>query len=120
MSRRRVLVSAGVLLVVLAVLVAAGAVWWFMPREPPTPGVSEANCARIKPGMRKEQVEEILGGSPGFYEGGRLVHPEGSIDMGRAVLFEWANDAGTVHVWFDHDGTVVGNARYFLFSSPAH
>jgi hypothetical protein len=114
-TRRRLLLALGV-----ALPVAAGAVWRFMPRQPPTPGISEANCARIKPGMRKEQVEDILGGPPGIYGGGRLVDPEESLDTGRAVLSEWVNEAGTVHVWFDHDGTVVGNARYFNDMPSAH
>ncbi len=61
MTRRRLLLALGI---ALTVLVAAGAVWWFLS---PRPGVTEANCARVRPGMRLDEVEAIFGGPPRVY-----------------------------------------------------
>jgi hypothetical protein len=106
------------LAITLAVLFVAGIALRLMSRKPPPPGISEANCARIKPGMRKEQVEEIFGGPPGIYEGGRLLHAGESLDTGRGVLFMWVDEKGSVYVWFHHDGTVIRTPRYF-YDMPA-
>ncbi len=69
MTRKRLLLA---LRITLAVLVTAGAVWWLLS---PRPGVTEANCDRIEPGMRREEVEAILGGPPGIYREGKMLVP---------------------------------------------
>jgi hypothetical protein len=59
MTRRRLLRVSGI---AVAVLALANVLWWLIP---PRPGVTEANCARIRVGMRRGQVETLLGGPPG-------------------------------------------------------
>ncbi len=100
MARRRLLLALGV---ALAVLVAAVAVWWLAP---PRPGVTAANCARIKKGMREAEVEAILGGPPGCYVRGRLGG-EFPVPAGEGPAF-WHDGSlgGQVDVWYAADGTV--------------
>ncbi len=95
MTRRRLLLA----LVVLAVLVAADGVWW---AALPRPGISEANCARITRGMRKGEVEAILGGPPGSYIAGKLVEEK----PGYRRVGCWQTDDGWVVVLF-RDGRTV-------------
>ncbi len=97
MTRRRLLLTLGA---ALAVLVAAGAVWWAgLPR----PGITEANGARIKPGMRMKEVEAILGGPPGGYIAGQLVNAR---PVYRRVGYWYTDDMGIL-VLFSNDGTVA-------------
>jgi hypothetical protein len=49
---------------------------------PPAAGITKENCARIKLGMRADEVEAVLGWPPGLYIDWRLVdpHPSGSYE----------------------------------------
>ncbi len=100
MMWRRLLLALGV---ALAVLVAPGAIWWFLP---PRPGVTAANCARIKKGMRLEEVEAILGGPPGVYRDGQRLEPYPGLYLSEDGETEWMSEAGIAVVWFRGDGTV--------------
>jgi hypothetical protein len=60
MSRGVFLLGVGIAVVALAFVVTD----WMIG---PTPGVTEANARRIKPGMTMSQVEAILGGPGGWY-----------------------------------------------------
>lgn len=58
---KRVLLMLGLLTSVG--LVGFVAVLW-LTQEPDGPGVTRANCDRIKEGMKKHEVESLLGGPP--------------------------------------------------------
>ncbi len=82
----------------LGLLVVVGVV----PRWiPPRPGITEENCARIRPGMGLEEVDAILGGPPGFYRSGRRVGP--GLLAATDAPTRWVGERGTVRVWFDKD-----------------
>ncbi len=68
----------------------------------PSPGVTEANARRIKPGMDRQQVEAILGGrgrwitSSSGWHGRRPGYSSSS-------AYEWTGPAGVATVTFDGD-----------------
>jgi hypothetical protein len=110
MKRRRLLVVLGV---PLAVLILVDAVWCLTP---PRPGITSANCARIRVGMRRAEVEAILGGPPGYYHGGRLVsRREDPFESLYGTMPAWAGDEGTVYVRFSRDGNVRNCAEFVDF-----
>lgn len=92
MTLRRLLLALGI---GLAVLIALGMVPRFIL---PRPGVTAANCARIRPGMRQADVAAILGGPP---------RPAAVFRAGYGPLV-WLGEEGVVAVDFDRDGLVVG------------
>jgi hypothetical protein len=101
--RRRKLLGA---LVVLAVLVAAGIfVIWPRPDQ-----ITRANLDRIKKGMRRAEVEAILGGPPGDYRNGPIIH---HIEASYAAhvhtdgSLTWEGDDGFGWISFDSSGSVM-------------
>src|SRR5690242_14746070 len=97
MTRRRLLLAMGT---ALAVLVAVSL--WLALREPGGPGITEANCARIKPGMRLGEVKAILGPSPVI--SGWVQAVEGDTRP-KPCAVAWLGEEGTVSVVLD-EGTV--------------
>ncbi len=100
-TRRTVLAVGGVLLCIFFVLL-------YIPLVRITPG----NFARIQRGMTQKQVEAILGGPPGHYDGvGVLEFPAGHPpDKERGL--EWSAIDGDVYVVFDGNGCVF-NATFY-------
>jgi hypothetical protein len=119
MRRRKLLVALGGLAVLVAVGVAVLAVLVW-PQS--TPRITRANCLRIKEGMSREEIEEILG-PPGDYRNGRgatqaVPDPEpfyrasGSpwqaltVFQGGSQEAEWYSDSLCICVALDFDGRV--------------
>jgi hypothetical protein len=88
--RRRLLLGAGVL--------AAAGLLGAYGLMPPKPGVTRANCERIREGMTVPQVEHLLGGPPTYtYEpGGTTFTDYGKLPTERA----WLGAEGAVSVRF--------------------
>jgi hypothetical protein len=105
MRRRKLLVA----LAGLAVVVAAWAiVLW--PRAMPTSLVTKENCARIQLGMRRAEVEVILGPA-----GDYSTDPRWASDWpapGRPDSARWLSDRGAIYVCFDASGGVT-KANYW-------
>src|SRR5438105_600427 len=101
MTRRRLLVALGV---ALAVLVAVGAVWRLTRQEM---HIDEAHCDRIRPGMRLDEVEAILGGPPGDYTVQAVPIPHFRGPGGPEPPKCWSSDQGQICVDFDEQGAVV-------------
>jgi hypothetical protein len=99
MSRRVYLLGVGVVLVAWAFLLTDALLW--------RPGVTEANVRRIRPGMKRTEVEAFLGRQNG-----------GTIIMGGLPRIEvWEGEYGVANVQFDrHGGT---QAAQFLTAPPA-
>jgi hypothetical protein len=77
-----------------------------------------AKCARISEGMSLDQVEVILGGSPGDYRsypknvspvwlGGGITLERESIEPEVAATEFWAFDEGLIEISFDKNGKVI-------------
>ena len=111
-----------VLLVVL-VMMASG-VWFVLTQEPDHP-LGRRNYRRIKVGMSRDDVEQILGGPPGVIGEaprqtayGQLIEQEGPVnDLGGSEGKPeiWYSDRGQIVVLFDSwDKTarVVGKQLY--------
>jgi hypothetical protein len=107
MTRKLLLVALGA---ALAVLVVVSGVWWFVPIRP---GVMEAKCARIRPGMRLEEVAAVMGGPPGVYHD--QGHDQGQIYVEVDLLdpprtgqsARWLDTSeGLVTVYFSESGAV--------------
>jgi hypothetical protein len=111
--------------VLLVLLVAAvGGGWLLLAPEPDQP-LSRNNYRRIRAGMTRAEVAEVLGGPPGavgpvpkdlwFAE---LVEQEGPVDAngmpeGKPAI--WYNDRGQIAVYFDtweESGRVLGKQLY--------
>jgi hypothetical protein len=102
MTRRRPLL--GVCL--LAATGVAAVVGWWAVSVPA--GVNRLSYLRIHHGMRREQVEAILGGPEGDYQtdGKNRAHCEGGLhQIGRRLAF-WYGDDGDVLITFDQDRRV--------------
>jgi hypothetical protein len=73
--------------------------------------ISEANRARIEPGMSQREVETILGAPPGDYETGRsgiVLDPYGGgVLMNHGRIEEWGGDEGFIQVGFDEHDIVL-------------
>jgi hypothetical protein len=70
--------------------------------------MNAATCGAIRPGMREDDVERIIGVPAGDYTSRLVVPWEGSLRMPvGSVLKTWAGDEGTILVCFDADGAVV-------------
>jgi hypothetical protein len=109
MERRRLILVAASFCLVAIVF------WWLWP----TPGITSANCNRIKEGMTDEQVDAIFGRPEGYYCSPdapvfMYVGSFGVEDMPRwregAKVKVWYNDSGIARVLFDRNGLVVGKA----------
>jgi hypothetical protein len=114
MARRRLLLALGA---VLAVLVALGAVWW---AARPRRRITAANCARIKKGMRMEEVEALLGGPPADYTNGRWpgnLHYE--LPEPGVTVEEWVSDEGVALVYFGDDGKTDRKPLFFPWDRPS-
>ena len=98
MSRRVYLLGVGIVLVAGAFLLTDALLW--------RPGVTEANVRRIRPGMKRTEVEAVLGRQNG-----------GTIIMGGLPRIEvWEGECGVANVQFDrHGGT---QAAQFLTAPP--
>jgi hypothetical protein len=76
----------------------------------PPPGVTEANCRRIRVGMRRAEVERLLG-SRGISLG--RDHPYFSRNW---EYMGWLGEAGAVEVVFDKADRVV--SAYGVWEGP--
>ena len=98
MSRRVYLLGVGLALVALAFVVTDALLW--------RPGVTEANVRRIRPGMKRTEVEAVLGRQNG-----------GTIIMGGLPRIEvWEGECGVANVQFDRQGGT--QAAQFLTAPP--
>jgi hypothetical protein len=104
-------VSVALLLVVAARLV-------LLP--PANPRITEANFQRIKAGMRREEVEAILG-RPGDYRTGPTfgLYTSGPLFIvtpatSDATPLEWRGDEVEISAWVDPDGVVLDSSRGFV------
>jgi hypothetical protein len=99
MSRRVYLLGVGLALVAGAFLLTDALLW--------QPGVTEANVRRIRPGMKRTEVEAVLGRQNG-----------GTIIMGGLPRIEvWEGECGVANVQFDRHGRM--QAAQFLTTPPA-
>jgi hypothetical protein len=98
MPRLVYLLGVGLALVAGAFLLTDALLW--------RPGVTEANVRRIRPGMKRTEVEAVLGRQNG-----------GTIIMGGLPRIEvWEGECGVANVQFDrHGGT---QAAQFLTAPP--
>jgi hypothetical protein len=65
----------------------------------PFPGVTAANCARLRPGMSQQEVEQLFGGPSSSW---KLWPPDTNDYYSRS----WEGDEGTADVTFGRDGRV--------------
>jgi hypothetical protein len=81
----------------------------------PSPGVTEANARRIRPGMTIVQVEGVLGGP------GRLVFEEGAPGI-ECRGYQWVAAGGQVVVVFNRRGgssPAVSQTLFIRTASPS-
>jgi hypothetical protein len=97
MRRRALLWLAGLALVVGALLLTDRLLW--------TPGLTEDNVRRIRPGMTLVEVEALLGG-PASWEMD-MWEGQGGAELGYRWLRHWRAEGATVDVQFRADGTVM-------------
>jgi hypothetical protein len=111
MSRRVFLLGLGLALVAGAFLLTDALLW--------RPGVTEANARRVRPGMRLEEVETILGEHPHK----EFVRAElrRLSEFGFAntqYLATWSSDEGRALIWLDLGGR-VGDVEFERFRGRA-
>jgi hypothetical protein len=100
--RKRWRLAAAAVGLVLSVWLAA---WLLQPRAA---HIDEAACDRIEVGMTRRQVEDILGGPPGFYAAGKLASFSDSPPApGEPAPEDWWGEGGRVSVTFDAEGHVT-------------
>jgi hypothetical protein len=76
----------------LVLLAGAAGVWLTSPRDP----ITRDNCHRIRPGMTRQQVEELLGGPENGLLGPDAAHP----------LPCWGGQQGVILIRFRDDRVV--------------
>lgn len=103
--RRRALRCVGGSLLVVTGLVAAMLAW-------PVARISPGVAAKIRPGMTLEEVERVVGGPPGRYDGVRSVSTNAPFIMGTDGRREWTGEQGTLVVMPDENGCVSDVAFY--------
>jgi hypothetical protein len=93
------------LAVVLVVLLGVAARAVFLPAT--NPRLTRENLQRIQPGMRRAEVEAVLG-PPGNYQTRptRAISPSIRSPYWPGSL-SWASDEGWLEVWLDGDGGVL-------------
>ena len=101
-------IRSGVALAVI-LCVGTGLVLLLSPVASITPGT----CARIHPGMTRQQVEGIIGGPPGWYDGTTSFQFGASSPMGLGSDgLDWFGSGGDIDVVFDGQERVVKVAFY--------
>lgn len=100
MLRRRVIV-----IVILLIVAGSVAGLWFSRESEP---ICRASFDRIHEGMTQKMVEEILGGPAGDFRKHHrgFLHIEFIGQEGQQQA--WHGDLGSVFVWFDEPGRVIG------------
>jgi hypothetical protein len=103
---------------VVSVALLLGVAAWQVFYLPTNPRITEANFQRIKAGMRREEVEAILG-SPGDYRTGPVsyLYPPPSVPGSQRQLtppLKWWGDEAQIIVWIDHAGVVLQSYRAFV------
>jgi hypothetical protein len=102
-------------------LLTFGLTHWLLS---PFPGISEANCDRIRPGMTLQQVEAILGGPP-TYRYSFIVDDRGKMEF---VMLWYSGGRREVHetgeriaeVGFTPGGRVTSVRLEICGIGPAH
>jgi hypothetical protein len=102
-----------VVVVSVVVLLGVAVKAFFFP--PTNPRITQANFQRIKAGMRREEVEAILG-SPGDYRTGPVsyLYPPlsgPSSQWPQTPPLKWWGDEAQIIVWVDHAGVVLQSSR---------
>jgi hypothetical protein len=90
----------------------ASAAWWLS--QEPEPSIKFDNFDRISKGMTEEEVEDLLGGPPGYYTRKFVgaVYAEGPKRVTGLELCqrqggkEWIANRGSIYVEFDEHGRV--------------
>jgi hypothetical protein len=84
--------------------VAVGVTAFFLSRW--ERGLNIAQCYRVRVGMKRQQVEHILGGPPGDY----ATRPVARLNPAdpTAIADVWITDDGAVLVYYDASGRVTG------------
>jgi outer membrane protein assembly factor BamE (lipoprotein component of BamABCDE complex) len=71
--------------------------------------MDKEHCERIKEGMRREEVEALLGGPPGTFTSGEVQYWEfhdGSLGGDGPRWEHWSGQRGQIAVRFDEGGAV--------------
>ena len=96
----------------LAVVVAVGAVVLW----PQTERITPENCDRIRVGMARAEVEQMLGGPPGYYAAGPLTLPVGfnleapwtsPVSGDGALAVGYVGNRGAIAVSYNSSGAVM-------------
>src|SRR5262245_12571564 len=116
--RRRIAVSAIVLLIVAGLIVVG---YWLLQ---PHPRIDKAALDRIELGMTEAQVVEIIGAPPGNYGLGDAEFERSHIVDARAVIVElpdpassksWMGQTHGIEIGFDANGKVVTKDLHTLW-----
>ena len=106
--RQRMLLMLG-LLVCLGI---GGLVLWSWVTAP-AHRIDRRTFLRIRLGMKKQEVYDLVGGPPGNFSTGPTICVDGSVEhavdpAAAAKVETWECDTDSIHVYFDDEGTVVG------------
>jgi outer membrane protein assembly factor BamE (lipoprotein component of BamABCDE complex) len=111
MKRRRVvLLGAGV----LALLACDLAIWATLPR----PGITKGNYGRLKEGMTRQEVQDILGCPPGDYNGTVRDREYAYAFLSHAITLSspkqefWIGERVAVMAEFDQQGKLFQKGLY--------
>jgi hypothetical protein len=106
--RKRLLILAGVALA--AAVIVAGALEFHAYRQKLARGrlIDQEHCDRIKDGMSRAEVEDILGGPPGDFTTEAVVYflPLRRFGCDGVWVASWNGNSGRVLVQFDGQGAV--------------
>jgi hypothetical protein len=106
--RKRLLVLTGVVLAAAVSVPAALELHAYRHKLARGRLIDEAHFDRIKHGMSQAEVEAILGGPPGDFTTGAVIHDPGiAVLSGPLVRVEaWTGNEGQILVCFDQQGAV--------------
>ena len=107
MRRRRWLLFG----ILLSGLVATLVVWNVIAAS--RPGISTYHSRKIKTGMTRSMVEDILGGPPGDYRTPPLRVPDDELLSRRPPGEHWQGDRFSVYVAFDLNDRVAQVTGFF-------
>jgi hypothetical protein len=96
--------------ILVALALVASVISWLLLT--PLVRITPENCARIKPGMTQQDVEGILGGPPGMYDGLGEFQFVDAHPAGKGAGLEWTARDGDVVIVFDKNGQVAKSTFY--------